>query len=187
MSSIPLRVHLWYGAILLVALTSLGIATYRYESAVLIGDIDDELFRRTLILAEAIKHPFQSGQPNSGNSGTELVRAAEASKLFESADGYYFVVWLGQEQQRSTNSPADVPMPKSEPPGIRQREIFREAFQFTAPENCILVGRSMASISARLRRNTSAPFWRGIALLGIALAGGWYLSIRKDESANPLK
>ena len=187
--SIPLRVHIWYGAILLVALTGLGLATYRYESAVLTGNVDDELHRRLQIVAEAMQRasrPPLNPQPSTLNQG-ELVLSAEEAKLFEGSSdhGYYYLVWSASpaEWKRSTNSPPEVPRPAPEGllAGIRQREIYREAVQFTSAGDCLLAGRSMASVSAQLRRNTSAPFWRGLALLGLALGGGWLLSPRKTE------
>ena len=181
LQSIPLRVHVWYGALLLAAITALGMIAYRDENAAMTHALDDELHQRASVLSAAFDR--------AGNAelGKRLVLTPDESKLFDASDeaGYFYVAWLSNRQEltRSTNSPADIPMPSRDESavanGLRQRGGFHEAYLFTPAGECVLAGRSMAFISARMRRESTRPVWLGIIFFGLALGGGMFLSMRR--------
>jgi len=98
---------------------------------------------------------------------------------------FYYVVWRrdGRELDRSTNAPLAIAMPdltavSSGLHGTRSLINLREAFSFTPPGECLLVGRSIVPELAALRRFKFTMTGLGAAVLLLGLAGGWWVATR---------
>lgn len=101
------------------------------------------------------------------------------------ADAFYYVIWKrdGRELSRSAASPADTPAPRrgESPPSAvfrRQRGALREAYRFTPPGECLLVGHSLEPEQADLRRLAGWLTGFSAAVLVGGLAVGWWLAGR---------
>ena len=119
---------------------------------------------------------------------------------------FYYILWQedGSVVARSPGAPADVPAPeridRAKPPAPQPRDAFekgpsgspgpagppdgrtrgqmRERFRFLPRGQCVLVGRSLASDLAAMRR---LALWLGAAgasVLALGLAGGWWVATR---------
>lgn len=87
------------------------------------------------------------------------------------------------ESARSEGAPDDVPAPERSVPGTlrdvdRSRGIYREAFTFTPPGECLLVGRSTEPELAALREYLRGIIGVGLAVLLLGLGGGWWITSR---------
>jgi two-component system, OmpR family, sensor kinase len=108
------------------------------------------------------------------------------SALFENGESnaFYYVMWLrtGEMVSHSASAPSDTPLPgrsetESGPP-IRTRGVYREAYHFTPPGECLLAGRSMAADFAELRRFAWGLTAVGVSVLVLGLAGGGWIATR---------
>ena len=131
----------------------------------------------------------------------------QLANSFDETDpnGFYYVIWLRDDRElaRSTNAPAQVPLPLRPPvlpprgsPPVPQppqmRGTLRESAIFTPPGEIILVGRSIASELSDLRHTALILTASGVAILLLGLAGGWWLASRairpiEDISATAVK
>ena len=111
----------------------------------------------------------------------------EHTDLFVGTDSnaFYYVIWRrdGDEMSRSSNAPPSMAQPKRGGSGqpqrtIRSRGEFREAFHFTPPGECVGVGRSLKPEFARLHQLALRLSGLGAVVLGLGLAGGWWLASR---------
>jgi heavy metal sensor kinase len=132
-NSIKWRLQLWYGLILLVVLAGFGFTAYQLERNRQFRRVDDELRRRTGMLARVAFQPMRgrgperlpfdgppNGQPRPPFDGGEPERSQpfprefhlppQAANLFDDTDpkGFYYILWRrdGNELARSTNAPA---------------------------------------------------------------------------------
>jgi signal transduction histidine kinase len=118
----------------------------------------------------------------SGPSGRLTLRLTPSENaLFNGAsgnEGYYYVVWLrnGPGMNKSVGAPDGVPQPEEGQETPRQRGPYKEAFFFTAPGDCLLVGRSIESDLASLNRLGWLFLGVGAGVLVFGLAGGWWLT-----------
>ena len=116
----------------------------------------------------------------------DLRLSARISNLFgdDGADAFYYVIWRrdGEKLQSSTNAPAGISQPprtKGQTGTLTQmRGERREAYQFTPPGECILVGRSITPELAAMRRFAWLLAGAGGAVLLLGLAGGWWIATR---------
>jgi two-component system, OmpR family, sensor kinase len=137
--------------------------------------------------------PRPPGGPRRGPEGggpprRQIFRLAEEhTDLFAGTDSnaFYYVIWRrdGDELSRSSNAPPSITQPKRGEPGQPQRETrthgeFREAFHFTPPGECVVVGRSLQPEFARLHQMALRLSGLGAIVLGLGLAGGWWLASR---------
>ena len=157
--------------------------------------------------------------PDSHNRIRDWIQQAGAREAGQT-NGFYYVLWEqdGTLAARSPGAPADVPRPElsgsaqfqgMERPGPpsersgprpgppmapvgRTRGELREVYHSLPRGDCMLVGRSMASDLAAMRR---LALWLGAAGAGvllIGLAGGWWVTSRairpiEDISATAVK
>jgi two-component system OmpR family sensor kinase len=111
----------------------------------------------------------------------------EIASLFDPTDtkAFYFTVWSrdGALFKRSSNAPADVPLPErldntDTRTHARTRAGYREAFHFTELADCVLAGRSISADLDALRRFKWWLVTAGGMVLAFALGGGWWLTSR---------
>lgn len=180
--SIRWRFQLWYGLLLVLVLCGFGVTAYHLQSAQRVRQLDAELQRRLVIVANALKG---SGPPNPPPPRgmppprREFRLNSDEKALFGEAGNrsFYYMIWLrnGPMLTRSENAPEDLLPPHPEEPSPRQRGAFREVFMHPQPFDCLLVGCSIEAEEAEL----AVLKWRlvaaGAAVLLLGLLGGWWL------------
>lgn len=208
LNSIRWRLHIWYGLILVAVLTGFGVTAYHLERTTRFRRIDEELQRRLDVLARGLRPPrprpgAEFGPPpdqfppphrgpeedlgrGGGPPPPRLMLPPHQTALFDGGEtnAFYYLVWMrtGHEAIRSPNAPPHSPIPsrsESESPmPVRRQGMFREAFHFTPPGECLLVGRSIAADLSDLRRLAWWFSGVGITVLALGLAGGGWLAGR---------
>ena len=187
--SLRWRIQIWHGFLLAAVLTGFALAAYRYQSVNELRRVDGELRQRVRVLADALAPPRRGGGPPPPASGgmREFRLTPERAAMFEPADasGIYYSIWRrdGSVWARSPGVPKDIampPLPKADATmqGERTRGLLREAFTFTPPGECLLVGRSTAPEQAALREYARwlAAISGGVLALGLAI--GWWIATR---------
>lgn len=183
--SLRWRIQIWYGFLLAAALVGFGVATYRHQAANELKRLDGELRQRIRVLAQGLPGPRgpAAGPPPPPGTVRQFSLPAARAAMFDPADGggFYYVVWRrdGTVWSQSSSAPADIEKPAL-PRGSegaqteRTRGNFREAFTFTPPGECMLVGRSMAAEQAELRDYARwlAAISAGVFAAGLAV-GAW--------------
>lgn len=114
--------------------------------------------------------------------------------LFEGeTNAFYYVIWLrdGKELSRSASAPANVAQPDRIVGGyistaVRTRGTDHEFYQFTPPGDCVLVGRSIQPELTTLRQFGLWLTGLGGGILGLGLAGGWWLATRAIRPINDI-
>jgi heavy metal sensor kinase len=95
---------------------------------------------------------------------------------------FYFHAWIrdGSFFGAAPHAPGAIPQParSNSANGIRTRGDLREAWSFTPPGECLLVGVSTALMEARLARFAGWLILCGAAVLALGLAGGAWLAAR---------
>lgn len=236
-NSIRWRVQAWHGLILFFVLLAFGFTAYHVARDNQLRRIDEELQER-LAMSFHMPPPDRGphgpppegrprGEDRPGKPGfrmdpehfrEELTKALQRAASSEAGQtsSHYSILWAceGQVLARSTNAPADVPMPRraeTNPPdtardnsstaphksgnpfgSFRTRGEFRELFGFAPFGDCFLVGHSMAPDLAAMRRLALWLAAAGSAVLVLGLAGGWWVASRairpiEDISATALK
>ena len=61
---------------------------------------------------------------------------------------------------------------------IRRRDGKREAYEYTPPGECLLVGTSKTELRGEMTRFAAWLFLCGSAVLALGLAGGWWVAAR---------
>jgi len=164
--------------------------------------------------------PSAQRRGNGFNSPEFVDRIREAIQQAGVADAsqtnaLYYVLWRedGSVLASSPGAPSAVPVPvpletpssrdaignsapdrpgPPQPPAARTRAEQREIYRFLPHGECVLVGRSMASDLAAMRRLALWLGAAGAAVLVLGLAGGWWLASRairpiEDISAPAVK
>lgn len=185
--SIRWRIQAWHSLLLLGVIIGFCAATWRLQKSNAIQRANHELdFRLSTLLGvlgrNGLHHrdePPPLGPPFSGNRAPELIG------LFDAKDPspFYYAVWRrdGPLLEQSNQAPSTVPRPEwidshSMVYHYRVRGTLREAYAFTPPGECILVGRSILPIEQEMREFTSRLVILGATLLIIGLAVGWWLA-----------
>lgn len=187
--SLRWRIQLWHGFLLAAVLTGFAIAAYRYQGANDLRRLDVELRHRVRVLTDALAPPRRGGGPPPPAPGPvrDFRLAPERAAMFEPSDasGFYYVIWRrdGSVGARSPGAPKDITKPVSPKAdatmqGERTRGLMREAFTFTPPGECLLVGRSTAPEQAALRDYARWLAAISGAVLVAALAIGWWIATR---------
>lgn len=115
-------------------------------------------------------------------------RSAEISRLFSetSTNGYYYVAWTrifgAREYSQSTNAPVAIPQPERRGFDVgtypRNRDIYREVYQFTERGDCILIGKS---VLAERQATQHFALWLavgGLIVLLLGVGGIWFIAGR---------
>ncbi len=175
--SIRWRLQLWYGALLIAVLCGFGFTAFHLERARQFRRMDEGLQTRISTLVDALRAAPERGQEKKRVPELRLKPAQAA--MFDDDAGHYFVIWMQAKQPvlRSPNAPADVLKPESRIAVVRMRGDLRESFLFSAPVDCVLVGRSLSAEQADLRRLAAALFGVGALVFAAGLVvGGWLVT-----------
>jgi heavy metal sensor kinase len=185
--SLRWRIQIWHGFLLTAVLAGFSIAAYRYQSANELRRVDAELRARVRVLADGLPGPRAPGGPPPLVATREFRVPAERAALFEPGEGarFYYAVWRrdGSVWARSPAAPSDIGKPATPAKDAamqaeRSRGLLREAFTFTPPGECLLVGRSIEPEQAALREYAR---WLAVisgAVLVLGLAVGWWIATR---------
>ena len=192
--SIRWRLQIWHGLMMVGVLIGFGVTAYQLERATRMHQVDQELEVRQKNLRQSLREGSREGPPDGppGRRGDappprhELHLPPHLSRYFskENSPAYYGVIWTryGQESGRSDTAPPDVPTPDGARPEAgtitRTRGTVREAYSATPPGEVVLAGRSIAPELAALRSFALGLLAVGGGVLGIGLAGGWFLVSR---------
>lgn len=190
--SIRWRLQFWYGALLIAVLCGFGFTAFHLERARQFRRMDEGLQTRISALVDALRAAPDRGQEKKRVPELRLKPAQAA--MFDDEAGHYFVIWMQSKEPilRSPNAPADVPKPDSRNSVVRMRGDLRESFLFSAPVDCVLVGRSISAEQADLRKLAAVLIGVGALVLAAGLVGGWWLVTRairpvEDISATAAK
>jgi heavy metal sensor kinase len=176
--SLRWRLQLWYGALLIAVLCGFGFTAFHLESARHFKRVDEGLHTRIAALVDALRAAPDRGQEKKRVPELRLPPAQAA--LFGDESGHYFVIWMQSKEPilRSANAPADVPKPAGHDAVVRMRGDLRESFLFSAPVDCVLVGRSISAERTDLDRLAAMLVGIGTLVLAAGLVGGWWLATR---------
>lgn len=192
--SIRWRIQAWHGLLLLAMTGAFGVTAYRLEKTNAHRRMDDDLKGRLGVLTVALERgkppgaeggerppPPPRGQRHGPPPGFQApeIKAAFSPK---EPDPYYFHVWTrdGDPLASSAAAPEGIPLPATAvlDPKSRLRDGYRECYLFTPPGECLLVGRSTASVDKAMRDFALKTAGIGGGLLAIGLAVGWWISSR---------
>jgi heavy metal sensor kinase len=182
--SLRLRIQIWHGLLLATVLTGFALADYRYQAANDLRRLDTELNLQVRNLMDGLPSPQLPVIPGAPR---EFHLPESRAVMFESSQSaaYYYTVWRrdGSLWAHSTGAPADIQRPghpaSNEPlNGERTRGLLREAFMFTKPGVCLLVGRSMEPEQAALRQYARWLTAISSAVLVLGLTIGWWIATR---------
>ncbi len=181
--SLRWRIQIWHGFLLAAVLVGFGVAAYRYQAANELRRLDGELRQRIRVLAEGLRGPRGGAGPPPPAPVRQFALPAARAAMFDPAEGggFYYMLWRrdGSVWARSAGAPPEIEKPAL-PRGSeaaqteRTRGIFREAFTFTPPGECLLVGRSTEPEQAELREYAHwlAAISGGVLVAGLAV-GAW--------------
>jgi signal transduction histidine kinase len=177
--SLRWRIQMWHGLLLLAVVGGFCGLAYRLQADNASRHANSELRLRVDALTTRLGESGTGVRPPVVPPRFDTV---ELRSLFDDAgdEPFYFCIWRrdGALLNVSTAAPPDVPRPVRSEASPRTRGEFREAFVFTPPGECLLVGRSLAPVERELR---GFALWLGAVGLGalaLALAGGWWFSTR---------
>ena len=169
--SLRARLLLWYTLIMAVTIAAFT-ATVCYEFwRSLVDDIDRNLAASAMTLSQALQ-PVPGGgfdfdvpasmRPNDDSAGPPLLS---------------YAIW-GANGELIDRLPADADLERPAAPGATTRNGHREFAALMANGAAVVVARNLDDA----RRDVIAFAWTaaftGIAALGVALAGGWFLAGR---------
>ena len=205
--SIKWRLQVWHGLILLLVLGGFGVTAFQLQRTNVWRRIDADLQGRVGRIASEMRAggppPRRGDFPPEDRGGPEdfpgppedrphprpprdLRLPGELAGPYQTTNypGYYFVLWLrdGTLLSKSAHAPENPQKTErvsgEEITAIRKRDGFREAYHFTKPGECILVGRSVVLEEAELQRLAWVLTAVGGAILALGLLGGWWLAER---------
>ena len=155
--SIRWQLQLWHGLLLLVVICAFGITAYQLERTERLHAIDAELQDGLSLVVKSLRGGQRANPPPpeamppqfDDRQRAKLTSSPEMNARFGPEGRFYYVIWMRDAKPVATsaNAPADIPLPKERDNAVRIRQPdLREAFIFAAPVDCVLVGRSIASI-----------------------------------------
>lgn len=168
------RLQLWYGILLCTVLGGFGFTAYELERARQMRGIDEGLRERLPVLVAAQRPIATNRQWREFNPNPKERALLERA----SSGGFYYVVWLRHgviPVVSSETAPKDVPMPSMGNPAVRQRGELREAYLFSGPGDCVLVGRSIGKDLMNLRQFAWLMVGAGVGVLVLGLLVGTWL------------
>lgn len=182
--SIRWRIQAWHGALLVCLVAGMLGAFYSYERGERLRSVDSQLQSLLTPLLPRLSPPggpgFDGPPPGPGDEPGRPPRPSSRVDLPEfQSKAFYFAAW--NPRQDLINHLGDVPPKPARLSGgksqfFRTRGDNRELIYFGPRNDCVLVGTSLASISAGLHRLawTLTAIGAGIVIFG--LAGGWWVA-----------
>ncbi len=185
--SLRFRIQLWHGFLLAAVLTGFAWAAYQRQADVDLRRVDAELRQRVRVLTNAMTAPRQAGAPPLPGAPREFKLTAAREAMFDGSDGtaFYYAVWRRDGSEWACSAKA--PLPISKPirhvsddilQGERTRGNLREAYTFTPPGECLLVGRSIEPENATLGDYATWLAVIATSVLAFSLAMGWWITSR---------
>jgi len=187
-ASLRFRIQLWHGFLLATVLTGFSIGAYHYQATNEIRRVDAELRLKVRAVTDSLIAPRgQPTHPPPPGAEREFRIAANRASLFDGSDGSstYYAVWRRDGTEWACSAQAPLPIDRPTKPQLdkplqseRSRHDLREAFTFTPPGECVLVGRSITPELVRLREYGSWLTAIAISVLAFSLAIGWWITTR---------
>ncbi len=197
--SIRWRIQLWHGLLLLAVLVALGVTAYRLQLSNELRNLDSELRLKLFVIHGEMARGPDAGRPpqEDGRFGPLDTRSNtfdlpppprdERKSLMDRADvattfagDTYFIVWHrdGALMDRSLQAPDNDTRPtRTGEIAARSRNGFREAYEFTPPGECLLVGTSETGLKSAMNLFMLKLFGFGTALFAAgSLIGLWIAS-----------
>ena len=192
--SIRLRLLAWFGFLLAALVAGFGAAAFELQKRAAFGEVDAALALRVDAVSRAFRGSDPHPPPPPDFAGdrrrgprpdfrhphferTSVQMPDDVLRLFSSNE--YFAVWGLRENRllaQSGPNVAALPRPANAPLETllryRTRGPIREAYQFTERGDCILVGRDLAPVQARLRLFAGQLIGAGLSVLLLGLGGG---------------
>lgn len=134
--------------------------------------------------------PPPGGGPRRGDGPDMMARdfrtTPELGRLFNETEtnAFYFAVWSagGSLMKSSGNAPVGLTAPErfgnDTTKAVRPRGEFREAFRFNGVGECVLAGRSTATLAAAQHRFALILLAAGGGILALGLGVSWWLTTR---------
>ena len=202
--SIRWRLQAWHGFLLICLVSGLMAGFYTFERQVRWQAMDNELREALTPLLPRLAPPMNRGPggPERGDRDRRPPPFDEAGlpegrlpnermpplRLRESrpfdTEKFYYVAWSprGGEIERSTNAPAVVPLPQfglaKESTTLRTRGVNRELANRGPGGTVLLVGASLATAQADLRKLAVALAVIGSGIIALGLGVGWWTASR---------
>lgn len=186
--SLRLRIQLWYGFLLATVLIGFAVGAYRYQAGNEMRRVDAELRLKIRAVTDSLIAPRgQGARPPPPGAEREFRIAANRASLFDGSDGTatYYAVWRRDGTEWACSAKAPLPISRPVKPQMdkplqseRSRNDLREAFTFTPPGECVLVGRSMAPELVKLREYANWLAASAVSVLTFALTIGWWITSR---------
>jgi heavy metal sensor kinase len=197
--SIKWRLQFFYGVIIAMGMVSLATTDYQLEQQRLSDNAVFDLNGAVQNFMEVSRRPpprMDQGQPPPGMAppgdqmpdgpGNERrLEFAEAIDNFfknSSTGMFYYVIWSpdGRELKRTTNAPAEVPMPFAAGRGTRMRSTYFEMIVTHIPPSpdippgsMLLVGRSIATELDQFHHIFASRAVISVLALIFCLFAGW--------------
>mgnify|MGYP001765198497 CR=1 FL=1 len=192
--SIRLRLLAWFGFFLAALVAGFGVVAFQFQKRADFGDVDAALALRVDAVSRAFRgsepHPppppdfhedrHHGPPPDFGprfHNRTPVQLPDEVLRQFEPGD--YFAVWGLRENRLLAQSGPEadaIPRPTDSPTETRlryrTRGSIREAYLYTERGDCILAGRDLAPLQARLRLFAGQLVVAGVLVLLLGLGGG---------------
>lgn len=199
--SIRLRLLLWQGTLLALALSGFGVTAWRLERTTRLQRVDQELERRVAAVLELVRPrpgerpragppPAPDAPPEDRRPPRRPGRGEGGPPPFGEARGasFYYVAWYyvawdrdGRELVRSAAAPPELRAPGAddEPRSWRLRGDLREYVHIDPGRgDRVVVGREIAEEMAAIRRFGWRLGATGAAFFALGLAGGWWIASR---------
>jgi signal transduction histidine kinase len=164
MGSLRSRVLFWYTALLAGVVVAFGATVCLLSWRGRIAEIDAELQARASSLASAIVR--------IGDGTFDLTLPAEYAES-GGDPAWYYAVWTPDGHAIDRSDPDVVRMPAS--PGSRTQSGARELSVRSASGATVLVGRALDEAYAENWQLAIRLAAAGLAAVGLAFAGGWWL------------
>ncbi len=184
--SLRLRIQLWHGFLLAAVLAGFVTGAYHHQKTNELRRVDTELRVHVRAVTDSLTAPRgQSGRPQPPGAPREFRLNPSRAAMFDGGDGsaFYYAVWRrdGSEWGCSAQAPQGIERPARPQDdellqGERTRGDLREAFTFTPPGECLLVGRSIEPELASLREYARWLAISAVFVLALGLAIGWWVT-----------
>jgi heavy metal sensor kinase len=171
--SLRARLLLWSAAILALVLGAFVLTLLHRLRSSLLEELDAELHSHAEAVAVGLV-PLPDGRFELDLAGRYLSYFQDPG---EETEAPYYAVWSGTGALVVQSDP-DVPLERPERPLSRTRDDWREVVVEGPQGSLVLAGRGTRSLQDRLEAFSRRALGATGLALGLALAGGWFLTTR---------